>query len=111
MTWIEFPSPFRDLKLVALAREYAVGGNARSKCSQGGRQGWTRWAGFEQVGLLAAANRERNNMQEQRHSGKTKANPQNQMAELSRAGHSTRDEEIVDQYFTSLSLTWFAAAS
>ena len=45
---------------------------------------------LEQVGLLAAANRERNNMQEQRHSGKTKANPQNQMAELSRAGH--RDE-------------------
>ena len=49
MTWIEFPSPFRDQKLVALAREYAVGGNARSKCSQGGRQGWTRWAGFEQA--------------------------------------------------------------
>ena len=94
---------------MALKREYAAG--VETRAANVLKDCWTRWAGFEQVGLLAAANRERNNMQEQRHSGKTKANPQNQMAELSRAGHSTRDEEIVDQYFTSLSFTWFAAAS
>ena len=99
---------------MALKREYAAG--VETRAANVLKDCWTRWAGFEQVGLLAAANRERNNMQEQRHSGKTKANPQNQMAELSRAGHrdegrSTLHAGIVDQYFTSLSFTWFAAAS